>query len=89
MMTRPGEAGSEKALEIAGALGLDAEALKSAAAEADVTGNIKEVHELASALGISGTPSYIIGKELIPGAIGYDGLQAKVEAMRTCGVTVC
>jgi len=89
LMQRPGEAGSAKALEIAADLALDTEALKAAAAREDVSGNIKEVHELATALGISGTPSYIIGAELVPGAIGYDGLQAKVEAMRKCGVTVC
>jgi protein-disulfide isomerase len=44
---------------------------------------------LANALGISGTPSYVIGAELVPGAAGFDALQAKVEAMRQCGKTAC
>ena len=89
LMTRPGEANSAKALEVVRDLGLDAAAIETAANTDNVTGNIKEVHELAAALGISGTPSYVIGKELIPGAIGYDGLQERVAAMRECGLTVC
>jgi protein-disulfide isomerase len=89
LMTRPGEATSAKALEVVRDLGLDAAVIETAANADDVTGNIKEVHELAAALGITGTPSYIIGKELIPGAIGYDGLQERVAAMRECGLTVC
>jgi protein-disulfide isomerase len=89
LLTRPGEANAEKALAVAGDLGIDRAALEAAAAGADVTANLTEVQELAAALGISGTPSYVIGTELIPGAIGYDGLQERVSAMRECGVTAC
>jgi protein-disulfide isomerase len=89
LFDRPGQVDAIKALEVASDIGLDADALKSAADETEVTANIAEVRELASALGISGTPSYVIGAELIPGAIGFDGLQAKVTALRECGVTVC
>lgn len=28
-------------------------------------------------------------KEIVPGALGFDALQAKVEAMRKCGETAC
>ena len=89
LLTRPGEATGGKALEIARDLGLDAEALKAAANSPDVTRNLQEVQELAQALGISGTPSYVIGNELVPGAAGFDVLQAKVGAMRECGKTAC
>jgi protein-disulfide isomerase len=89
LFARPGEATAAKALEVAADIGLDAEALKTAAAAAGVTDNIKEVHALATQLGVSGTPSYVIGTEIVPGAIGYDGLQEKVTALRECGATVC
>jgi len=89
LFSRPGPADSAKALEIAGELGIDVDALKAAADGAGVTDNIAEVHELAQLLGITGTPSYVIGKEIVPGAMGYDALQEKVAAMRECGVTVC
>ena len=74
---------------MATALGLDADGLKTASNATTVTENITEVHKLAELLGITGTPSYIIGKELVPGALGYDALQEKVDAMRKCGQTEC
>ena len=89
LLTRPGTADTAKALSVAGDLGLDVDKLKAAAGEANVTENITEVHELAQLLGITGTPSYVIGKEIVPGAMGYDKLQEKVEAMRKCGQTAC
>ena len=36
---------------------------------------ISETQKLASAIGIEGTPAYIIGNTLVPGAIGLDGLR--------------
>jgi protein-disulfide isomerase len=89
LFTRPGQAGTAKALQVAADLGLDAEALKAAANAGDVTQSLQEVHQLATDLGISGTPSYVIGKAIIPGAIGFDGLQSIVSAVRQCGATVC
>jgi protein-disulfide isomerase len=89
LFMRPGQAGAAKALQVAADLGLDAEALKIAANGANVTASLQEVHQLATDLGISGTPSYVIGKTIVPGAIGYDGLQAMVSAMRDCGEAVC
>jgi protein-disulfide isomerase len=50
---------------------------------------IKSSYELAEALNVSGTPTYIIGDELIPGAIGIDVLRGKIANMRACGSTVC
>lgn len=82
LFSRPGAAGIDKALEIARDLGLDTDSLKSASAGDEVTRNLQEVHELAQRLGISGTPSYVIGTDLIPGAIGYEGLQERVTAAR-------
>jgi protein-disulfide isomerase len=89
LFSRPGQASTTKALEVASDLGLDTDALKAAANQADVTAGLQEVHQLATDLGISGTPSYVIGKEIVPGAIGFDGLQAMVSSLRQCGATVC
>jgi protein-disulfide isomerase len=50
---------------------------------------LKESYTLAEALDVSGTPTYIIGDELIPGAIGLDALRQKIANMRACGSTVC
>ena len=79
LLGRGGQANLQKAISVAKELGLDTEALKKAAENGSVTENIQEVRQLAQALGISGTPSYVVGGEMIPGAIGFDGLQTKVQ----------
>lgn len=89
LFSRPGEATSGKALDVAREVGLDADALKARAEGNGVLGNLQEVQELAGQLGISGTPAYVIGKEVIPGAVGFDALQEKVASMRQCGETSC
>jgi protein-disulfide isomerase len=89
LFTRPGQASSQKAIEVARDMGLDTDKLLKLANAEDVTANLKEVQALAGALGLSGTPSYVIGTELVPGAAGYDALQEKVTAMRQCGATRC
>ena len=40
-------------------------------------------------LNITGTPTYIIGNEIIPGAIGIDELRSRIANMRACGETQC
>jgi protein-disulfide isomerase len=89
LFSRPGEANSGKALDVARQVGLDADALKARAEGNGVLGDLQEVQDLARQLGISGTPAYIMGAEMIPGAIGFDALQEKVAAMRQCGATSC
>jgi protein-disulfide isomerase len=89
LFSRPGTVNGAKALEVAKDLGLDVDKLKAAAGATEVSGNITEVHELAKTLGITGTPSYVIGTEVVPGALGFDALQAKVAAFRECGASIC
>ena len=50
---------------------------------------LQKSYELADALNVSGTPTYIIGDELIPGAIGLEALKTKIANVRECGSTVC
>ena len=45
--------------------------------------------KLGDTLGVSGTPSYVLGEEVVGGAVGYDVLKTKVEAVRKCGQTTC
>lgn len=85
MFTRPGEANRQKALDIARDLGLDTGALEQAAAKPEVDEGIAEVRSLAIALGVNGTPSYVVGGETVFGAVGFDQLQEKVAEARKCG----
>jgi protein-disulfide isomerase len=43
---------------------------------------INRNYALAEALGIKGTPAFIIGNELVPGAITADQMQKRIAAVR-------
>jgi protein-disulfide isomerase len=63
-------------------VGIDPDAFKKAMANPDLNKEIDHNKELAQSIGISGTPGIIVGTELIPGAVEYDALKAKVAAAR-------
>jgi protein-disulfide isomerase len=46
----------------------------------EVKTTIDETMKLADALGVSGTPSYVVGSELVVGAVGLDALKEKLAA---------
>ncbi|AKI00981.1 protein-disulfide isomerase [Hoeflea sp. IMCC20628] len=77
------------AIEVATGFGVDAAALKAGMDDPAIDQSIKQTYELANALGISGTPSFIIGDEAVFGAVGEETLQAKITNMRQCESTVC
>ena len=78
-----------RALEIAGLMGFDMDKLEAEAAKNDVLDAFREANDLATSLGMNGTPSYVIGDEVIFGALGVDVLRGKIENVRKCGKTVC
>jgi protein-disulfide isomerase len=43
---------------------------------------------LAEALGINGTPTYVIGDDVLIGAVGLDAIKAKINFAR-CGKAAC
>jgi protein-disulfide isomerase len=44
----------------------------------EVKTTIDEDMKLADALGVNGTPSYVVGSELVVGAVGLDALKEKL-----------
>ncbi|HSG94516.1 MAG TPA: DsbA family protein, partial [Afifellaceae bacterium] len=79
LLARGGQANLQKAISVAKELGLDTEALTKASENGSVTENLQEVRQIAQALGISGTPSYVVGGQMVPGAVGFDQLQARIQ----------
>ena len=78
----PGPADKEKALAAAAAAGLDIPRLEKDMASDEVRATIDENFELARAIGINGTPGYVIGDTVVPGAVGLPGLQSQVATAR-------
>jgi protein-disulfide isomerase len=77
-----GPATKEKALAAAQAAGLDLTRLQKDMDSDEVRATIDEDAELARAIGINGTPGYIIGKAVVPGAIGVAALKDQIANAR-------
>ena len=77
------------ALAAAADLGLSPVSLELDMGTDSVSRTIQTSYEIAKALNITGTPTYIIGNEVIPGAIGVDELRQRIANMRECGETQC
>ncbi|WP_026606099.1 DsbA family protein [Methylocapsa acidiphila] len=84
-----GHVGKAEALAVAKDLGLDMERLGKDAEAAGATAGVDESLALAKSLQVTGTPTYVVGEDVIVGAVGYDELQAKVANVRKCGKAVC
>ena len=69
-------------MEIASDVGLDTEKLKLDMQSPAIDAHLQKTRELASRLGISGTPAFVFGKELVKGAISRGQMLELVEAAR-------
>jgi protein-disulfide isomerase len=89
LFTSPGQVDREVALRAAEALGLSRVSIELDMETERVARVIQNSYEIAQALNITGTPTYIIGDEIIPGAIGVEELRERIANMRECGETQC
>jgi protein-disulfide isomerase len=80
-----GPADKAHALAAAKAAGFDMVRLEKDLASEEVQETLRETREVADAIGLNGTPSYIIGSDVVVGALGYDVLKEKVDAARRTG----
>jgi protein-disulfide isomerase len=84
-----GPVGGAQALAIAKEAGADMDKLQKDAAAPTAKDGIDEADKLGRTLAVTGTPSYVIGDEVVIGAVGYDALKAKVDNVRKCGKAAC
>src|SRR5579863_4028813 len=77
LLSNPGPVGKEEALAVARSLGLDMAKLQKDMADPDVSADIDETLKIADSLQISGTPSFVVGQQVVVGAVGYDQLKQK------------
>jgi protein-disulfide isomerase len=54
----------------------------------EVKATLEESFKLAEALGLNGTPSYVVGQDVVVGAVGLGALKEKVNTAR-CGKATC
>ncbi len=89
LMTSKGRANGAKALQAAKEIGIEDDALAAALKDPEVSATIEEAYGLAKTLGLTGTPAYVVGDEVVFGAVGVDELRAKIKSVRECGSTSC
>ena len=73
----------ESTMEVAKSIGLDPEMVKKEMESADIDTFTKNNFDLAKAIGVEGTPAFVIGDALSPGTINTDQLKFQIEALRS------
>jgi protein-disulfide isomerase len=89
LMATRGSIGKAEALAAAKSLGADMDKLAKDFEAADAEAGIEESTTLAKSLGINGTPAFVVGQDVVIGAVGFDELQSKVVSTRKCGKAMC
>ena len=82
-----GQADRARALAVAKEVGLDMARLEKDMASEEIRATLEESMHLADKLGLNGTPSYVVGPNVVVGAVGLDALKDKIESARACAAT--
>jgi len=88
LLSGRGQADKARALAVARDIGLDVARIEKDMASDEVKATIEESFKLAEALGLNGTPSYVVGSDVLVGAVGLKTLKEKVNDAR-CGKPTC
>ena len=82
MMATSGQITDDTVYQVAGAVGLDVDRLKRDMSSPQIDAVLKANHALAEALDITGTPGFVIGDQIVPGAIELSSLRDLVARAR-------
>jgi protein-disulfide isomerase len=88
LLSGRGAADKTRALAVAKEVGLDVARIEKDMASDEVKAQLEESFKLAEALGLNGTPSYVVGSDVVIGAVGLNALKEKVNSAR-CGKAAC
>ena len=89
LLASHGPVGKAEAMAVAKDLGLDMDRLAKDLESGDVKTGLDETMQLADSLQINGTPTFVLGQDLVVGAVGYDQLKSKVDSVHKCGRAAC
>ena len=81
-MSFEGQLTEAAAYQIASHAGYDIAALKERAASAEVEARIGDTYALAKTLGLQGTPSFVLGNQIIRGYLPVERMLAAVAESR-------
>jgi protein-disulfide isomerase len=82
-------ASEQTAIAVAASLGVSEADIRKSMAQSPNDGQVRQAYQLANAIGITGTPTYVLGNEALFGAVGQDAIEEKVGNIRACGKATC
>ena len=85
LMESGGKLDRARIMEIAASVGLDVARLQNDMEDPKLKEIIDRNMALASALGVRGTPAFVIGNQFVPGAVDADTLKRLISDARTKG----
>ncbi|GJD36815.1 DsbA family protein [Methylobacterium aerolatum] len=89
LLESKGKVNGAKALQVAKDMGLDTAKVQKDMTAPEVKAAISENRGLGDRLGLSGTPAFIVGDEVIPGAVGVEPMRKTISDVRQCGHASC
>ena len=84
-----GPVGKKEALGVAKEMGLDMAQIDKDMGSKEVEDGLRETLAMADDLQINGTPTFVVGDSVVVGAVGYDELKSKLDAVHKCGKATC
>ena len=84
-----GPVGKAQALAVAKDMGANMDQLQKDAASPEIKASIQGTMQLADALALTGTPSFVVGHDVVVGAVGFDELKSHVDNVLKCGKAAC
>ena len=89
LLSTRGPVGKAQALAVAKELGADMDQVARDMDRPDIKAGIQENMALADGLSLTGTPSFVVGKDVVIGAVGFDELRGRVDNYLHCGKAEC
>ncbi|MXQ12429.1 DsbA family protein [Microvirga makkahensis] len=89
VMETRGRVNGERAMAVAKEMGVDMAKLQKDMEGAEIRNALQENMALGDKLSLTGTPAFIIGETVIPGAVGIEPLKQLIANVRSCGKADC
>jgi protein-disulfide isomerase len=85
LMTQPGDLSVARLSALAESLGVDLARLETDLADPAIEQELQRTQALSQGLGVSGTPAFVIGDTMIPGAVPVAQLEQLIQELRKSG----
>jgi protein-disulfide isomerase len=89
LLESKGRVGKERAIAVAKDVGADPAKLAKDLENPEIRATLEETMRVADALKLQGTPAFVVGDDVIFGAVGLEPLQNSVASVRQCGKATC